>query len=110
MTGSDDKDNPPDTTGKEADATRAALLGEVARLPHLPGVYRYFDAQDKLLYVGKATNLRQRVRSYFGGDERRKVGAHVVAASRFATLGRRKWRSTIPVQVRHWRRQSTLLL
>lgn len=52
----------------------AAKLKLTATLPRAPGVYLFRDANDSVLYVGKATNLRQRVRSYFGSDDRRKIG------------------------------------
>ncbi|NLK66324.1 MAG: excinuclease ABC subunit UvrC [Campylobacteraceae bacterium] len=41
------------------------LLTEIKSLPDSPGIYEYFDKNGKLLYVGKAKNLKNRVRSYF---------------------------------------------
>ena len=41
------------------------LIEEIKSLPARPGVYQYFDAAGKLLYVGKAKILKNRVKSYF---------------------------------------------
>lgn len=38
---------------------------QIKSLPNSPGVYQYFDKEDKILYIGKAKNLQKRVRSYF---------------------------------------------
>jgi DNA polymerase-3 subunit epsilon len=44
-------------------------------LPRSPGVYVFRGPRGEVLYVGKATNLRSRVRSYFSTETRRKIGA-----------------------------------
>ena len=40
----------------------------VALLPEKPGIYQYFNSEAKIIYVGKAKNLRKRVSSYFNKD------------------------------------------
>ncbi|MBA2272908.1 MAG: DEDD exonuclease domain-containing protein, partial [Actinobacteria bacterium] len=46
-----------------------------AGLPAGPGVYRFLGVAGQTLYVGKATDVRSRVRSYFYGDPRRRVAS-----------------------------------
>jgi len=53
----------------EANPKYAKSLAEsISLLPSKPGVYQYFNTNDKIIYVGKAKNLKSRVSSYFNRD------------------------------------------
>ena len=53
---------------------QASKLRLTEDLPRAPGVYAFRDRRGDVLYVGKAANLRSRVRSYFSSDTRKKIG------------------------------------
>lgn len=44
------------------------LKGIVLSLPEMPGIYQYLDAEQTIIYVGKAKNLKRRVYSYFSKE------------------------------------------
>src|SRR5207302_10350195 len=64
----------PRSSGRSASPTRGAtrraepgvLADRVAGLPRCPGVYRFRDGRGRVLYLGRAGDLRSRVRSYWG--------------------------------------------
>jgi excinuclease ABC subunit C len=59
---------------------------EIALLPNLPGIYLMYGKHDKIIYVGKAKNLRKRVSQYFERPQSGKVAAMVFAVERFDTI------------------------
>jgi excinuclease ABC subunit C len=61
-------------------AVQAAVRASISVIPTQPGVYRFRDGQDRVLYVGRAVNLRRRVASYWGDLRDRRHLARMVAA------------------------------
>jgi excinuclease ABC subunit C len=65
-------------------AEMSKITEKIKNLPQNPGVYFFRDSKGKILYIGKATNLRSRVASYFRGD---------------TVAGRSEWISSMIAQV-----------
>jgi len=71
--------------------TSSKIEIQLQTLPDTAGVYQFFDAKDSILYIGKAKNLKKRVRSYFNKEHEygktnllvKKIRAikHIVVAS-----------------------------
>jgi excinuclease ABC subunit C len=68
---------------------RDDLKEVVSLLPELPGVYQYFNSEGRIIYVGKAKNLRKRVSSYFTkkhGDRKTAILVSKIAEIRHIVL------------------------
>ncbi|MGE0200718.1 MAG: excinuclease ABC subunit UvrC [Candidatus Melainabacteria bacterium] len=80
--------SPPPRTPEQPSSAPFDLATALKNLPTEPGVYRMYNVKEKLIYVGKAKNLRNRVRSYFqkNAGHSPKVSAMVAKIARFDTI------------------------
>ena len=83
----------------------AAVEAKLKNLPTQPGVYLYRNENDKVIYVGKAKNLRNRVRSYFQSSRNHdpKTRRLVKRIRRIETIDRQR-RAAAATSIRKWRR------
>ena len=73
-------------TAQERAKVQERIEAKLKLLPDLPGCYLMKDAADQILYVGKAKNLKNRVRSYFRGAHDTKTTKLVSEIDHFETI------------------------
>lgn len=61
---------------------KSKLLSEIDSLPDAPGVYNFLNSRGKVIYIGKAKSIRERVRSYFSSSAPRKAKKIIKSASK----------------------------
>lgn len=61
---------------------KSKILSEIDSLPDAPGVYNFLNSRGKVIYIGKAKSIRDRVRSYFSSTAPRKAKKIIKSASK----------------------------
>lgn len=70
------------TKASDSKILKKKLIGDLAKLPDHPGVYLFKDAKDKVIYVGKAKSLKNRVKNYFSPTAPSKCKKIITQAAR----------------------------
>jgi DNA polymerase-3 subunit epsilon len=61
---------------------KSKILGEFGSLPDAPGVYYFLNSKGKIVYIGKAKSLRERIRTYFSNTAPRKAKKIIKSSSK----------------------------